>query len=72
MSEQIVISAGDPKGLELGNANAVYRSGYGHVESKLPGSVRPLIPSVIGRLLWSLGSCTWNAFVGCFVVMDVS
>ena len=27
------------------------------------------MPSAIDGLLWSLGSCTWNAFVGRFVVI---
>ena len=30
------------------------------------------MPPAIDGLLWSLGSCTWSAFVSCFLVMCIT
>jgi len=65
-----VIRAGDPKGLELENADTIYRYVNGWFRYEIVKRLISQISSAIDGFLWSLGSCTWNAFVSRFVVMD--
>jgi len=50
-----VVCAGDPKELELEKADAIYKKANEQLESRSQRSLKPLMPSMIDGLLWSLG-----------------
>ncbi|MFC2095636.1 hypothetical protein ACFLSW_04280 [Candidatus Bipolaricaulota bacterium] len=50
-----MIRAGDPKGLELENADTIYRYENGRFDREDRGQTESKMPSVIDEFLWSLG-----------------